>query len=237
MAIYVIGDLHLSFNAPKPMEIFGDNWENHEKKIKEDWLSKVKEDDTVLLLGDFSWAMNLKDTLKDFEYLNSLPGRKIMLKGNHDYWWSTVTSMIKFLNENNINNIDFLQNNSFEIEGKVFCGTRGWTLSASDEGEYNEKIIARECNRLNLSIQDAKNRFGENKEIIVCLHYPPIMKANILKNETTSFMEILKENNIKRCFYGHLHGSSINDAVQGNIDGIELKLISADGVDFKLTKV
>ena len=237
MAIFVIGDLHLSFNDPKPMDIFGDNWENHENKIKEDWISKVKEEDTVLLLGDFSWAMNLKDTIKDFEFLNMLPGRKIMLKGNHDYWWNTVTSMKKFLDENGIKNIDFLQNNSFEIEGKVFCGSRGWSLGVSDENENNEKIIARECNRLKLSIKHAKENFGEDKEIIACLHYPPIMQANILKNETTPFMEILKENNIKRCYYGHLHGISINDSVQGNIDGIELKLISADGVNFKLTEV
>ena len=140
-------------------------------------------------------------------------------------------------NIHNIHNIDFMQNNSFEIENKVFCGTRGWTLSISDGNDTNDKIIARECIRLKLSIEDAIKKFGENKEIIACLHYPPIMQANILKNESTPFMEILKEYNIKRCYYGHLHGASIADAVQGNVDGIELKLISADGVDFKLTRI
>ena len=129
MSIYIIADLHLSFNEPKPMNIFGENWENHEEKIKKDWLEKVKEDDTVILPGDFSWAMHLKDTLKDFEFLNNLPGRKILLKGNHDYWWTTVTNMQNFLNENNIKDIDFLHNNSFEIEDKIICGTRGWTLA------------------------------------------------------------------------------------------------------------
>ena len=119
MSIYIIADLHLSFNEPKPMNIFGENWENHEEKIKKDWLEKVKEDDTVILPGDFSWAMHLKDTLKDFEFLNNLPGRKILLKGNHDYWWTTVTNMQNFLNENNIKDIDFLHNNSFEIEDKI----------------------------------------------------------------------------------------------------------------------
>lgn len=237
MAIYVIGDLHLSFNEPKPMNIFGDNWDNHEEKIKKDWLSKVNPEDTVLLLGDFSWAMNLKDSLPDFEYLNKLPGNKIMLKGNHDYWWTTITSMKKFLEENEIKNIDFLHNNSFEIENKVFCGTRGWALGPNEETENSTKMIARECNRLKLSIENAISIYGKDKEIIACLHYPPITQANIIRNETTPFMEVLKEYNIKKCYYGHLHGDSIKNAVEGNIDGIELKLISADGVDFKLTLI
>ena len=237
MAIYVIGDLHLSFNNPKPMDIFGSNWANHEKKIKNDWLLKVKPEDTVLLLGDFSWAMNIKDALKDFEYINNLPGKKILLKGNHDYWWTTVTSMKKFLDENNIQNVDFLHNNSFEIENKVFCGTRGWALSPNEETENATKMIARECNRLKLSIDEAISKYGNDKEIIACLHYPPIMQANILKNETTPFMEVLKEYNIKRCYYGHLHGDSIKNAVEGLVDEIELKLVSSDGVDFKLILV
>ncbi len=237
MAIYVIGDLHLSFKKPKPMDIFGDNWENHAEKIKEDWMLKVKENDTVLLLGDFSWGMNLEDTIPDFEYINSLPGNKIMLKGNHDYWWTTVTNMKKFLKEHNIKNVEFLHNNCFEIEDKVFCGTRGWTLNIVEQTQSNEKIIARECIRLRLSIEDAISKYGIDKEIIVCLHYPPIMQTNIIKNETTPFIEVLKEYGIERCFYGHLHGSSIKEAVQGNIDGINLNLISADSVDFKLTKI
>ena len=237
MAIYVIGDLHLSFNNPKPMDIFGSNWANHEKKIKNDWLLKVKPEDTVLLLGDFSWAMNIKDALKDFEYINNLPGKKILLKGNHDYWWTTVTSMKKFLDENNIQNVDFLHNNSFEIENKVFCGTRGWALSPNEETENATKMIARECNRLKLSIDEAISKYGNDKEIIACLHYPPIMQANILKNETTPFMGVLKEYNIKRCYYGHLHGDSIKNAVEGLVDEIELKLVSSDGVDFKLILV
>jgi hypothetical protein len=237
MSIYVIGDLHLSFSQNKPMNVFGSNWENHTEKIKQDWLSKVKPEDTVLLLGDFSWAMKLTDTLLDFEYINNLPGKKILLKGNHDYWWTTVTNMKKILEENNMNNIDFLYNNSFEIENKIFCGTRGWTLSNLEETENSKKMIERECNRLKLSIENGIERFGQNKEIIACLHYPPILQSNIEKGESTPFMEVLKQYNIKKCYYGHLHGSSINDAVEGNIDGIELKLISADGVQFRLKKV
>jgi len=236
MSIYVIGDLHLAFGENKPMDIFGDNWTNHSEKIKQDWLSKVKDEDTVILAGDFSWAMKLQNTIQDFEYLNELPGKKILLKGNHDYWWTTVTNMKKFLNENNIENIDFLYNNSFEIEDKIICGTRGWALSQENETE-DQKIIDRELNRLKLSIESGIQNFGTTKEIIVFLHYPPITQTNILKNETTEFMKILKEYGIKKCYYGHLHGLGIKEAVNGNMDEIELKLISCDAVDFKLQKI
>ena len=234
MAIYTIGDLHLSFNDPKPMDIFGENWANHEEKIKQDWIAKVKPEDTIIHPGDFSWAMYLKDTVKDFEYLNSLPGKKIMLKGNHEYWWTTVTSMRKFLKENNFQNIDFLYNNSFEYENKILCGTRGWSLV--DE-EIDEKLINRELGRLELSLQDGAKKAGENKEIIVFMHYPPITKNKILSEEEMKFIELMKKYNVKRCYYGHLHGNSIYDAVEGKIQGIELKLVSADGLDFKLIKI
>ena len=230
MSIYAIGDLHLSFANPKPMNIFGNNWNNHEEKIKLDWISKVKEEDTVVLPGDFSWAMNLKDTKKDFEYINNLPGRKIMSKGNHEYWWTTVTNIKKFLKENNFSNIDFLYNNSIEVEDKLICGTRGWNLNL--ESETSNKRITREENRLENSIQDAINK-NLDKEIIVFMHYPPIIKQNL----NTGFFKILKKYNIKRCYYAHLHGNSIKEALNGVYDGIEFKLVSADGLDFKLLKI
>ena len=128
MSIYAIGDLHLAFNENKPMSIFGENWENHEYKIQQNWLKKIEKDDVVLLPGDFSWSMYLEDTYKDFEYLNNLPGRKILLKGNHDYWWTTVTKMNNYLKENNYNNIDFLYNNSYKCEDYIIAGTRGWSF-------------------------------------------------------------------------------------------------------------
>ena len=230
MSIYAIGDLHLSFANPKPMNIFGNNWNNHEEKIKLDWISKVKEEDTVVLPGDFSWAMNLKDTKKDFENINNLPGRKIMSKGNHEYWWTTVTNIKKFLKENNFSNIDFLYNNSIEVEDKLICGTRGWNLNL--ESETSNKIITREEIRLENSIQDAINK-NLDKEIIVFMHYPPIVKQNL----NTGFFKILKKYNIKRCYYAHLHGNSIKEALNGVYDGIEFKLVSADGLDFKLLKI
>ena len=234
MSIYVIGDLHLSFNTPKPMDIFGKNWTGHEEKIKRDWLQKVKDEDLVVLPGDFSWETYLENTKKDFEYLNSLPGKKILLKGNHDYWWTTITSMRKFLKENNFENIDFLYNNSYEFEDKILCGTRGWSIT--DE-ETNEKLINRELIRLELSLQDGVNKYGTDKEIIVFMHYPPITKAKIITGQEAKFVELMRKYKVKRCFYGHLHGTSISDAVEGNIEGIELKLVSADGLDFELQKI
>ena len=229
MAIWAIADLHLSFNEDKPMNVFGDNWKNHEEKIKQDWIAKVSDNDLVLLPGDFSWSMYLEDTLKDFEYLKNLPGKKILLKGNHDYWWTTVTKMREFLEENNFQNIDFLHNNSYFYENYIIAGTKGWGLSGE---EADERLIQREMIRLELSITDGIKKYGEDKEIIVCMHYPPTTK-----NGEMNFINIMKKYNIKKCLYGHLHSQSIKDAVEGKVEGIELKLVSSDGVDFKLQKI
>lgn len=238
MAIYTIGDLHLSFHDNKPMSIFGSNWENHEEKIKEDWIKKVNENDLVILPGDFSWATYLKDTYLDFQYLNNLPGKKLLLKGNHDYWWGTVTSMKKFLEDNNFSNIDFLYNSAYVYENYIFCGTRGWSIAEDSE---SIKMINREASRLELSIQkglELKNVKGnENKEIIVFLHYPPLIKKNLINNEINDFLRIMMKYDIKKCYYGHLHSNSIKEAVEGEYFGIKFKLVSADGVDFKLVKI
>ena len=230
MAIYTIADLHLSFGINKPMDIFGENWKNYEEKIKQDWLSKVKEEDLVILPGDFSWAMYLEEAEKDFQFINNLTGQKILLKGNHDYWWTTLTSMRKYIEKKQFKKIDFLINNSYEYKNKIIAGTRGWTLSEDDE---DVRLTKREVDRLELSIKDGITKYGENKEIIVFMHYPPINKNYM----NTDYINIMKKYNIKRCFYGHLHSKSIQDAIQGNIDGIELKLISSDGLDFKLLKI
>ena len=236
MAIYTIGDLHLSFKNPKPMNIFGKTWDNHEEKIKQDWLLKVKEEDLVVLPGDFSWETYLKETDKDFEYLNNLPGKKVLLKGNHDYWWTTVTSMRNFIKENNFENIDFIYNTSYEFENVIIAGTRGWSLI--DDTADREKMINRECARLELSLKDAmqKNEDG-TKEIIVFIHYPPIVNDNLIQNKESEFIKLMKKYNIKRCYYAHLHSASIKDAIEGEHFGIQFKLVSADGLDFKLVKV
>ena len=234
MSIYVIGDLHLSFSADKPMDIFGYNWENHAEKIRENWMQNITEYDTVILPGDFSWAMYLEETYKDFEFLNSLPGKKILSKGNHDYWWTTLKNMRTFLNENNYTNIDFLYNNSYEFEDKIICGTRGWSIT--DENA-DEKLINRELIRLEISLKEGIEKYGDNKEIIVFMHYPPITKAKIVADEEMKFVNLMKKYNVKKCYYGHLHGASIIDAIEENIEGIEFKLVSADGLDFRLLKI
>ena len=168
---------------------------------------------------------------KDFEFLNSLPGKKILSKGNHDYWWTTLTSMRKFLKENNFENIDFLYNNSFEIENKIIVGTRGWVNSWKNEDDY--KILKRENDRLILSIKDGLNKMDENKEMIAFIHYPPFYKEKDIPEEI-DFIATLKKYSIKKCYYAHLHGESHKDAFEGNIDGIDFKLVSSDFLKFDL---
>lgn len=230
MAIYVIADLHLSFSQDKPMSIFGEKWEGHSQKIRDNWIAKVKQEDTVVLPGDFSWSMHLKDTYKDFEYLNALPGKKLLLKGNHDYWWMTVTSMRNYLKENKFENIDFIYNNSYLVENKIITGTRGWNLM---DTENSSKMIKRENIRLKLAIEQGINQYGTDKEIIVFMHYPPITK----NNQTSDFLNTLKQYNIKQCYYGHLHGKSHQDAIEGVVDEIKFTLVSADYLNFDLIKI
>ncbi len=230
MAIYTISDLHLSLGMDKPMNIFGDNWENHDQKIKANWNKKVKQNDLVLLPGDFSWAMYIEDAKKDFEYLNELPGTKLLLKGNHDYWWESLTKMRKFLEENNFKNIDFIYNNSYIWEDKIIVGTRGW----SEQEENAEKIIRRENLRLELSIEDGVQKFGKDKEIIVCMHYPPFNKYEKLE---LNFIKTMKQYNVKTCIYGHIHGEATKEAKQGKIDGIQFIMASSDYTNFDLIKI
>lgn len=230
MSLYAIGDLHLSFGINKPMNVFGSKWDNYEEKLKQDWNKKVKEDDTVILLGDFSWATYLEDTENDFKFLAALPGNKVMLKGNHDYWWTTINKMKNFLKEKGIENIEFLYNNSFLYNDYIIAGTRGW---GAGEGEDDIKVKKREKIRLELSIQDGVRRFGKDKKIIICTHYPPFEATD----KEADLIDTMKKYNVEKCLYAHLHGEAHNDAVQGNIDGIEYKLLSSDYTDFKLIKI
>lgn len=256
MSIYAIGDLHLSLNKEKPMDIFGGNWKNHEQKIKENWKNTVQDNDLVILPGDFSWEMHLKDMYNDFAYLNDLPGKKFLLKGNHDYWWTTLAKMREFLQENKFENIDFLYNNSYLFEEKIIAGTRGWALN---DTENSNKMNHREEERLKLSLQSGVDNFGD-KEIICIMHYPPIVaeesrisQENVneiennneeAKNEElnknlkiSNYVQIMKQYNVKTCLYGHLHGESHKEAFEGNYDGIQFKLVSSDYLDFKLYKL
>ncbi len=182
MAIYTIGDLHLSFSTDKPMDIFGEAWMNHTDKIKADWLAKVSEEDTVIIPGDISWASSLEDGLVDLAWLEELPGKKLLLRGNHDYWWVTLAKMRKL-----VKSIDFIQNNSYEVEDKIICGARGW-LCPNDTSftESDEKIYTREITRLKLSLDSVGDTKG--KEIIVFMHYPPYND----KRHPSGFTELIK---------------------------------------------
>ena len=230
MSIYVISDLHLSFNTDKPMDVFG--WNNYEEKIANDWNQKVTDNDLVILPGDFSWEINLEDTYKDFEFINNLPGKKLLLKGNHDYWWNTLTKMRKFLNDNNFSNIDFIYNNSYIFDDTIICGTRGWTLIKGNEED--EKVRRRELLRLEMSIKDGIEKYGEDKEKICCMHYPPLSK----NNKTSEFTDILDKYKIGTCVYGHLHGKEAHETVlEGKINNTNYLMTSCDYTGFKLIKI
>ncbi len=231
MSLYAISDLHLSFDEDKPMDIFGDNWQKHQEKIKQNWLEAVEENDLVLLPGDFCWAMYLEDAYKAFEYLEKLPGKKLLLKGNHDYWWTTIKKMRNYLQENNFNSIDFIYNNSYEFGNYIICGTRGWTISDTDS--ENKKILNREVQRLKLSLEYSKSNFNlDEKNIIVCMHYPPIKEDHI-----SEFVDLMKQYNVKLCIYGHLHGNAQKEVKEGLIEQINFKMVSCDYTDFKLIEI
>lgn len=221
MAIYTIGDLHLSLGCEKPMDIFP-GWQGYMEKLERHWNTLVRPEDTVVLAGDTSWAMKLEDTVADFTFLQRLPGQKLLLKGNHDYWWTTVKKMERFLQENGFDSLHILHNNSILAEGLAVCGTRSWMF---DVGEaHDEKVMNRELGRLRASLDAAQ----EGAERVAFLHYPPVYpNAN-----AQQVIDLLKEYNVKRCFYGHLHGNAIRFAVQGMVDGIEYRLISADALAF-----
>lgn len=226
--IWIIGDLHLPFGQYKPMDIFGKNWVNYTEKIEKNWKEKISEEDIIFLAGDFSWAMKIEDSLPDFQFINNLPGKKILLKGNHDYWWNSVKKMKDFLEKNNIKNVDFLINNSFSIDGINFFGTKGWDTSSVNE----DKNIRREVLRLNLSGETIKEE-GIN---ICIMHYPPFEKEKIKElNENkfeNTFIDIIKKFNTKVCFYAHLHGDSHKTAFEGEKDGVLYKLVSGDYLNF-----
>ncbi|MBQ5346835.1 MAG: metallophosphoesterase [Ruminococcus sp.] len=223
MSLFTIGDLHLSLGTDKPMDIFH-GWDNYLDRITNNWNKIVKENDTVVIAGDISWAMKLSECDKDFAYIDSLPGKKILLKGNHDYWWDTASKINRYLNEKRFSSISILFNNSYEVDDFVICGTRGWGL----EPENNEdiKILNRECGRLRLSLESAEN---SDKEKTVFLHYPPVYGGNVCGE----IIDILKEYNVKKCYYGHIHGQKmIRGAFNGEYENIRFKLVSCDSVSF-----
>ena len=228
MKIFAISDLHLAITTPKPMDIFGGEWENYLEKIELDWKEKVSDDDIVLIAGDLSWAMKLEDAMTDFGYLKNLPGTKIIIRGNHDYWWSTISNVRNALPDK----IFAIQNDAMTIGNFIICGTRGWTVPElySQQTEEDKKIFARELIRLEMSLQQAKKLQTNNEKIICMLHYPPFNS----KFEMSEFTYLLEKYGIDICVYGHLHGNKIRSKPVVNINNINYYLTSCDQVKNQL---
>lgn len=227
MALYAIGDLHLCLGAPKPMDVFGGAWVGYMDKLKEG-CSVIEQEDTTVLMGDLSWALDLESAAADFAWINRIPGKKIILKGNHDYWWSTSAKFQKFCEKNGFSDLYLLNNNCFEYGDYAICGTRGWFFEEERSGQHDEKVFKRELLRLEASLKAA----GE-KEKLVFLHYPPRYKGYTCEE----ILRLLERYNVRRCFYGHLHGASHKLVMEGQWDGIDFRLLSADYIGFRPYKV
>ena len=227
MSLFAIPDLHLSLSTNKSMEIFK-GWENYTEKIEKNWNDIVSDSDTVVIPGDISWAMKLDEAEADLKFINNLPGKKLILKGNHDLWWSTISKLNTFLRDKDFDSIEFVHNSAKRVGDIAVCGTRGWFY----DGEASKKVIMREAGRLETSIKAAKALGGEP---VVFLHYPPIA-GDLVVDE---IMQVMINNEIDRCYYGHIHGVSFKSrrAFEGDYKGIEFKLISADYLKFMPLKI
>ena len=222
MSLFAIADTHLSLGTDKPMDIFK-GWSGYVDKLRENWESTVSDSDTVVIAGDISWGMSLEGALDDFRFIDSLPGQKIILKGNHDYWWTTMRKMETFLSENKMNKIRFIHNNTITVGDIAVCGSRGWFFDAEESAD--NKVLLREAGRLRTSINLAKET---GLEPVVFLHYPPITQNMVCEE----IYNVLLETGIKRCYYGHLHGPSMTRSINSVRDGIEFALISCDFLAF-----
>lgn len=226
MALYAIGDTHLSLASDKPMDVFGGGWEGYVEKLKEGFAG-VNEEDTVVLCGDLSWGMSLEEAERDFAFLNELPGQKWMLKGNHDYWWNTATKMNAFFAECGFDKLHILHNNCTFYGDVALCGTRGWFFE-ENAGPQSEKVFRREVMRLEASLKAA----GESKKLCF-LHYPPRYQGYLCEE----IVELLEQYGVKACYYGHLHGPSHRLAREGLFGTVEYHLVAADYIGFKPKKI
>ena len=222
MALYAIADLHLSLGTDKPMDVFR-GWENYVERLEKNWRALVTEEDTVVIAGDISWAMSLDHAEADFAFLHALPGRKLLLKGNHDYWWTTRRKMDDYLQNRGFDTLRIIHNSAEPVGDYAVCGTRGWFYDA--EQDADRKVLLREVGRLKLSI-DAAEKTG--KEPVVFLHYPPVMG----EAECPEIMDVLRERSIRLCYYGHIHGPGARRTSAKTVDGITLRLVSCDAVGF-----
>lgn len=228
MALFAIGDTHLSLGGEKPMDVFGGAWENYVEKLQSGF-SIVKPEDTVVLCGDISWGMSLQEALPDFQFLDALPGTKYILKGNHDYWWTTANKMLTFWAEHGLHTLHLLHNNCAFYGEVALCGTRGWFFDEELARTETDKVYRRELIRLECSLQVA----GEAAEKLAFLHYPPKYQGYICQD----IVDILEKYGVSRCFYGHLHGPSHKLAIQGQSGGVDYRLVSADYVNFTPEKI
>ena len=227
MALYAIGDLHLCLGAEKPMDIFGGAWVGYMDKLKSG-MSQIGPDDTTVLLGDLSWALSLEEAQKDFAWINEIPGKKIILKGNHDYWWSTASKFYSFCEKNGFSNQFILHNNHYIYEDWAICGTRGWFFEEDRSTQHDEKVFKRELLRLETSLKSAGNM-----KKLVFLHYPPRYSGY----ECPQILSLLERYEVRSCYYGHLHGASHKLAVEGLWNNTEFRLVSADQLNFSPFKV
>ena len=223
MALFSISDLHLSFGTDKPMDVFGERWKNYEQRLMENWNNAVSADDVVIVNGDNSWAMYLEDTYKDFDFINKLNGTKLISKGNHDYWWTTMKKHEKWCKENGFDSIKFLHNNYYMYKDVAICGTRGWQLTSRNEEDL--KVYNREKERLIISLKLASAQ--SPSQIIVALHYPP----------DSEFKQIMEEYNVRICLFGHLHAAGFKDYSDYDENGISYRLVSCDYLQFKPYKI
>lgn len=227
--VYAISDLHLSINNPKPMDIFGGNWENYVDRIVADWNKKVKDNDIVIIAGDISWAMKLNDAIPDLEFISKLKGYKIIIKGNHEYWWGTISNVRKVLPDK----MYALQNDSLKIGKYIFCGSRGWMLPEKRAlKEEDQKILDREVIRLDMSLKEAVAKQCKKEKIICIMHYPPFNSTKA----SSPFTQVIEKYGVKRVVYGHLHGKSICTLVHKN-NGVTYYLTSCDKVNNKLVRI
>ncbi len=236
MALFVIGDLHLPFGIPsKTMEEFGGRWIGYTEKLKNNWLSDITDDDTVLIAGDTSWGMSLQEALPDLQFLNSLPGKKLILEGNHDFWWNTAKKMEAFFEENSLD-FSILRNNAYDVGDLIVCGARGWYTDEKNISESNAdsaKIVNRENMRLQMSLKEGDVlREQSGKPIIAVLHFPPIYGNYICK----PLVQTLEDFNVKLCLFGHIHGVH-RDAPEIKYGNVRYKMISADHLNFKPYKI
>jgi predicted phosphohydrolase len=236
MSIYAIGDIHLSFSCVKSMSIFGETWENYASRLEKNWNGCVCDGDSVIIVGDVSWGINLVQSLEDFKFINSLNGTKYLVKGNHDYWWNTLKKMKKWLRRNSLGTINFIHNNAYLCEGIILCGSRGWFVDeeTSDDAEANQKILNRELIRLSLSIAEAKKiKSGyPDCEIYSFIHYPPVYGGYVCDE----VIEILQKEEITACCYGHIHNAAESKIIR-NYKNIKFDIVSADYLAFKPVKI